>query len=190
MKLRFDAILYSKLGNENLDSGHIKYSRGPQVPHPCSRVLRTPSWFNVLDYFKIRGISYNKKPIHSPSCCRSMMQTNCGLTDCTGNTAETCFSFWVFLESGVRYVSSISRFYFHYTAFLFKAAIEYSSKTWKNTASSTQTRGKSRTVLQRWKKSHFCDSASVSTPIPHFLRLRLRQFRKFQSSLRPDSGKS
>ena len=32
--LRFDAILYSKLGNENSDAGHIKCSRGPRVPLP------------------------------------------------------------------------------------------------------------------------------------------------------------
>jgi len=31
---RFDAMLCSKLGNENSDAGHIKCSRGPQVPHP------------------------------------------------------------------------------------------------------------------------------------------------------------
>jgi len=35
MQLRFDAILYSKLGEENSDAGLIKCSRGPQVPHPC-----------------------------------------------------------------------------------------------------------------------------------------------------------
>jgi len=40
MELRFEAILYSKLGKENSDTGHIKYSRGPhlacapQIPHP------------------------------------------------------------------------------------------------------------------------------------------------------------
>jgi len=40
-ELRFEAICYSKLGNENSDVGHIKCSRGlhlaqgPQVPHPC-----------------------------------------------------------------------------------------------------------------------------------------------------------
>jgi len=28
MELRFDAILYSKLGNKNSDAGHIKRSRG------------------------------------------------------------------------------------------------------------------------------------------------------------------
>jgi len=28
MELRFDVILYSKLGNENSDVGHIKCSRG------------------------------------------------------------------------------------------------------------------------------------------------------------------
>jgi len=27
-------ILYSKLGNKISDAGHIKYSRGPQVPFP------------------------------------------------------------------------------------------------------------------------------------------------------------
>jgi len=35
MELRFDAILYSKLGNKNSDAGHIKCSHRPQVPHPC-----------------------------------------------------------------------------------------------------------------------------------------------------------
>jgi len=31
MELRFDAILHSKLGNENYDAGHIKCSRGPHL---------------------------------------------------------------------------------------------------------------------------------------------------------------
>jgi len=34
MALRFDTMLYSYLGNENSDVGHIKCSRGPQVPQP------------------------------------------------------------------------------------------------------------------------------------------------------------
>jgi len=33
--LRFDAMLCSNLGKENSSAGHIKCSRGPQVPHPC-----------------------------------------------------------------------------------------------------------------------------------------------------------
>jgi len=33
MELRFDAMLYSTLGTENSDVGHIKCSGGPQVPH-------------------------------------------------------------------------------------------------------------------------------------------------------------
>jgi len=37
MVFRFDAILYSKFSNENSDVGHVKYSRGPKVPHPCFR---------------------------------------------------------------------------------------------------------------------------------------------------------
>jgi len=32
MELRFDTMLYSNLGNENSDAGHIKCSGGPQVP--------------------------------------------------------------------------------------------------------------------------------------------------------------
>jgi len=50
MEHRFDAILYSNLGHENSDAGHIKCSRGvhlargPQVPHPwCTN-------YNVLKY--------------------------------------------------------------------------------------------------------------------------------------------
>jgi len=41
MELRFDVIVYSKLGDEDSDAGHIKCSlglhlaRGPQVPHLC-----------------------------------------------------------------------------------------------------------------------------------------------------------
>jgi len=37
MELRFDPILYSKLGNANFDSGHIKRLCGPQFPNPCSK---------------------------------------------------------------------------------------------------------------------------------------------------------
>jgi len=33
MELRFDAILYSHLGDKNSDTGHIECSREPQVPH-------------------------------------------------------------------------------------------------------------------------------------------------------------
>jgi len=32
-ELRFDAMC-SNLGNESSDAGHMKCSRGPQVPHP------------------------------------------------------------------------------------------------------------------------------------------------------------
>jgi len=39
MELRFDAILYSNLSNENSDAGHIKCSRGPQVPNSCSSTI-------------------------------------------------------------------------------------------------------------------------------------------------------
>jgi len=39
MELRFHVMLYSNFGTENSDAGHIKCSRGPQVPH---------SWFEKL----------------------------------------------------------------------------------------------------------------------------------------------
>jgi len=38
IELRFDAILYSTLGNQNSDAGRFKCSRGPQVPQPCFRI--------------------------------------------------------------------------------------------------------------------------------------------------------
>jgi len=34
IEFRFHAMLYSNVGNEYSDAGHIKCSRGPQVPHP------------------------------------------------------------------------------------------------------------------------------------------------------------
>jgi len=37
MELRFEAMLYSNLGNENYDADHVKCSREPQVHHPWSR---------------------------------------------------------------------------------------------------------------------------------------------------------
>jgi len=43
MGLRFDAMPHSNLGNENSDVGHIKCSRGPQVPHPCFNRIWTAS---------------------------------------------------------------------------------------------------------------------------------------------------
>jgi len=38
MQLRFYAMLYSNLRNENSVAGHIKCSRGPQVPHVCRKL--------------------------------------------------------------------------------------------------------------------------------------------------------
>jgi len=48
-------------------------------------------------------ISSVKKPIHSLLCCKTTVQTNCGLTNCTGNSPETgfSFSFWRFVKSSV-----------------------------------------------------------------------------------------
>jgi len=38
MDLRFDTMLCSNLSNENSVEGHIKCSRGPQVPHAWVKV--------------------------------------------------------------------------------------------------------------------------------------------------------
>ena len=37
IELHFDAVLYSNVGNENSDAGHITCLRGLQVPYPCSK---------------------------------------------------------------------------------------------------------------------------------------------------------
>jgi len=39
-------MLYSKMGNENSDAGHIKCSRGPQFPHPWLKatIWSTSDW--------------------------------------------------------------------------------------------------------------------------------------------------
>jgi len=39
MELRFYPTLYSNLGNENSDAGHVKCLPGPQVPN---------SWFRII----------------------------------------------------------------------------------------------------------------------------------------------
>jgi len=46
-------------------------------------------------------ISSVNKLIHSHSCCKTRMQTNCELKNCTGNSPETgfSFSFWRFEKS-------------------------------------------------------------------------------------------
>jgi len=38
-------------------------------------------------------INFIKKPIHSLLCCKTTMQTNCGLTNCTGNSWSWFFVF-------------------------------------------------------------------------------------------------
>jgi len=42
MDIRFDTMLYCNLGNGNSDPGHIKCSRGPQVPDPCHITCNLP----------------------------------------------------------------------------------------------------------------------------------------------------
>jgi len=51
MELRFDVILYSKLASENSYAGHIKCSRGQQVPRPCTTVTTFVRWYwNVCEW--------------------------------------------------------------------------------------------------------------------------------------------
>jgi len=76
MELRFDAILYSKLTNENPDAGHIKCSRGPQVAHPCAKPIKkhkaeTPYLDVVLPIFDIseRSFCFSFQSLRLPVCC-------------------------------------------------------------------------------------------------------------------------
>jgi len=56
MEIRFEAMLYSNLGNENSDAGNIECSRGPQVPHPWSSwnefiaAVHAPTTFRMVFY--------------------------------------------------------------------------------------------------------------------------------------------
>jgi len=96
-------------------------------------------------------ISCVKKLIHSPSCCKTTMQTNCGLTNCTGNSPETgfSFSFWRLVKSCVSNKFSIVHSYFYCClSFSFQGG----QQTLKNKLVKKQTifiqhSSKSRTVL-------------------------------------------
>jgi len=59
---RFDAMLYSNLGNENCNADHIKCSRGPQVPHPCCRASLSTSLCKLIktDYFELNPCTISK----------------------------------------------------------------------------------------------------------------------------------
>ena len=60
-------------------------------------------------------ISSVKKLIHAPLCRKTTMQTNCGLTNCTGNSPETgfWFSFWRLVKSWVSNTFSILHSHFY-----------------------------------------------------------------------------
>ena len=61
MELRSDAMLYSNLGNENSDAGHIKCSRGPQVLHSCS-----VCWLHQVEQFVVSFTWKNVSTLSSP----------------------------------------------------------------------------------------------------------------------------
>jgi len=80
MELRFDAILYSKLGDENSDAGHIICSRGLEVPNLwCKQYLGSKPWYCshdrsfALSNFKIlapRITVYIKKLVNMAGFCK------------------------------------------------------------------------------------------------------------------------
>jgi len=51
MELRFEAMLYSSLGNQNPDADYIKCSRGLQAPHPDLHI-RASQTFLFCDPFQ------------------------------------------------------------------------------------------------------------------------------------------
>ena len=75
MEFRFDAILYSNLGNKNYAAGHIKCSRWPhlarglQVPHPCYLPLWwSPQHLNLLSRIKQSFWRVFEKPKQTLLC--------------------------------------------------------------------------------------------------------------------------
>jgi len=63
MELRFDAMLYSSLGNENSDADHIKRSLGPQVPHTwfsgCYIILFTSHKFEQKNNVLVKTLTFS-----------------------------------------------------------------------------------------------------------------------------------
>jgi len=67
----------------------------------------------------------NYELIHSPLCCKTTMQTNCGLTNCTGSSPETVFSFsfwrlvksWVSNRAGALKVSILHSYFYYCLCF-------------------------------------------------------------------------
>ena len=72
--------------------------------------------FHTLHYDSTRRLVPSRN-IHSPLCCKPTMETYsyCGLTNCTGNSPETdfSFSFWRLVKSWVSSKFSILRSYFN-----------------------------------------------------------------------------
>jgi len=66
-------------------------SERPQVPK-WGRQTCTGRHLTSLHPINLE-ISSVKKSIQSLLCCKTTMQTNCGLTNCTGNSPEAGFSF-------------------------------------------------------------------------------------------------
>jgi len=48
-----------------------------------------------------------KKLIHSLSCCKPTMQTNCGLMNCTGNSPEFWNCFFRFIFEACKILSQL-----------------------------------------------------------------------------------
>jgi len=75
-------------------------------------LLRAPSNLYAPVNLEISSV---KKPIHTLLCCKPTMQTNIGLTNCTGNSPETVFlfSFWRLVKSWVSNKFSTLHSYFY-----------------------------------------------------------------------------
>jgi len=78
----------------------------------CSRFSHAPWGFNVISS-DLHSLIQTKKLIHSPSCCKTVIQAHWGLMDGSGNKAKIWFSFWRLLESCVSYEFSMWHFCFH-----------------------------------------------------------------------------
>jgi len=87
--LQCSTFCFRKTSGYNMGAPNLLLAPGPIYP------LYAPV---------IQETSFVKKLIHSLLCCKTTMQTNCGLTNCSGNCPETSFSFsfWRLVNTSVR----------------------------------------------------------------------------------------
>jgi len=128
--------------------GALKYCRGTKKSHQCHTCILQYSTFasgrpqvrkwgcqtcilprapsNLVMPLSVWRLVLSRNP-STHLCCKTMIQTNCGLTNCTGNSPETgfSFSFWRLVKSWVSNKLSTLHSYFYCCLFPFKVVIRH-----------------------------------------------------------------